>query len=154
LIGKEIWTKTPFGVKEARVLFTSDPGVSYSKGNLDKLIVLNMDTTAYGHTFGAVPFFLVVKTESGNEGLIPYSSRHFHETNPIDPNWDQSIVELIKNQKVKVGMSEEQVILSWGEPQKNNKSVGNFGVHEQWVYGNGQYLYLENKVLTSFQTSQ
>lgn len=152
LIGKDIWTKVPFGVKKARVLFTSDPNVSYPKGNIEKLRVINIDSTAYGHTFGAIPFYLVVKTESGKEGLIPYSSKHFYESNPINSSWKGTVVDLIKSQKIQRGMTSEQALLSWGKPQKNNKSVGSYGVHEQWVYGNGQYLYFENNVLASFQT--
>jgi len=49
-------------------------------------------------------------------------------------------------------MTRKQASLSWGEPDKINKSVGSWGVKEQWVYGN-QYLYFTNGKLDSFQTS-
>lgn len=155
LVGHDIWVSVPYGVKKAQVILTPDPEVNYPKNNLEKLHVIGVDTKAYGHAYyGASPFFLVVTTESGKEGLIPYSSRDFHETNPINPEWDDSTVERIKAGKVAIGMSREQVLLSWGPPQKNNKSVGSYGTHEQWVYGNGQYLYFENGTLKSYQTSQ
>ena len=50
-------------------------------------------------------------------------------------------------------MSPEETKLSWGDPKKINKSVGSWGVHEQWVYEN-QYLYFENGKLASFQSMQ
>ncbi|MCF6211185.1 MAG: hypothetical protein L3K24_11095 [Gammaproteobacteria bacterium] len=86
--------------------------------------------------------------------MIPYSSKYFYKSNPINSSWKRTVVDLIKSQKIQRGMTSKQALLSWGKPQKNNKSVGSYGVHEQWVYGNGQYLYFENNVLTSFQTSK
>ncbi|MGX9221701.1 hypothetical protein ACWV27_27055 (plasmid) [Massilia varians] len=53
---------------------------------------------------------------------------------------------------VKVGMNSEQVRQSsWGKPLKVNRSTGAYGVHEQWVYGEGNYIYFENGRVTSFQ---
>jgi sRNA-binding protein len=62
------------------------------------------------------------------------------------------IQELIKSKKMQLGMTKEQVIFSWGKPEQINRSVGSWGVHEQWVYG-GTYLYFENDVLISWQDS-
>ena len=57
-----------------------------------------------------------------------------------------------KKQGVNLGMTKQQVLDScWGEPQKINTSIGSWGTHEQWVYGNGNYLYFENGKLTSIQ---
>lgn len=153
LVGSHIWTNVPFGVKKSRVLFTPDPNIIYKKENLQKLKVIGIDTMKYGHTFGAKPFSLVIETQNGDKALLPYGSKYFHNTNPISSDWSDAVVELIKNQKVQRNMTIDQVLLSWGKPQKNNLSSGSYGVHEQWVYGNGQYLYFENGILTSFQTS-
>jgi DNA repair exonuclease SbcCD ATPase subunit len=49
-----------------------------------------------------------------------------------------------------IGMTKEMVIDSWGKPDEVNRTVGSWGVHEQWVYGE-TYLYIENDTLTSFQ---
>lgn len=154
LIGNYIWTNGPFRIKKSRVLFTPDPNITYKKDNLQKLKVLGIDTMEYGHIFGATPFLLIIETETGKKALLPYSPKYFHKINPVNPNWSNSVVELIKNQKVQRGMTDEQVLLSWGKPQKNNRSVGSYGVHEQWLYGNNQYLYFENNILTSFQTTE
>jgi hypothetical protein len=48
------------------------------------------------------------------------------------------------------GMSSEMVRVSLGEPSSVNRSVGSWGVNEQWIYGN-LYAYLDNGVLTSWQ---
>ncbi len=66
--------------------------------------------------------------------------------------------------KVAIGMTTEQVIASWGRPHDINRTVGSWGVHEQWVYGytkyygsgvsgfvSTSYLYFENGLLTSWQ---
>ena len=66
------------------------------------------------------------------------------------PDWPEEIWDLIKKGKIRLGMTKEQVRLSWGQPNDINRSVGPWGIHEQWVYGS-QYLYFENGILTSWQ---
>lgn len=51
---------------------------------------------------------------------------------------------------VKLGMTRDMCIESWGEPEKRNTTKGSYGVHEQWVYYS-QYLYFENGILTAIQ---
>ena len=49
-------------------------------------------------------------------------------------------------------MTDEMAIESLGRPQENNRTVGSWGVHEQWVYRNGDlFVYFENGILTSWQ---
>lgn len=56
---------------------------------------------------------------------------------------------------VSVGMTRAQVYAScWGKPQTINKTVGSYGTHEQLVYGGSNYLYLENGIVRSIQTSE
>ena len=47
-------------------------------------------------------------------------------------------------------MTSEMAKLSWGEPSRNNKTVYEWGTHEQWIYIN-YYLYFENGKLKSWQ---
>ena len=58
--------------------------------------------------------------------------------------------------KIRPGMTASQVQNAWGNPSKINKSIGSYGVHEQWVYRNNgynaQYVYIENGVVKSLQT--
>lgn len=51
-----------------------------------------------------------------------------------------------------IGMSETDVKLSsWGSPDSINKTTTEYGVSEQWIYGNGRYIYLEDGVVTAIQ---
>lgn len=61
-----------------------------------------------------------------------------------------------KDYEIEIGMTDEQVRKSWGRPNQINRTVGEWGVHEQWIYGdvlkgNARYLYFENGVFTSYQ---
>jgi hypothetical protein len=47
-------------------------------------------------------------------------------------------------------MTSAMALASWGEPNKVNRTVGKWGVNEQWVYDD-TYLYFENGKLTSWQ---
>lgn len=49
-----------------------------------------------------------------------------------------------------IGMDKEMATISLGSPNDINRTVGAWGVHEQWVYDNF-YLYFENGKLTSYQ---
>lgn len=68
--------------------------------------------------------------------------------------WSSQVKTAILQKKVIRGMIPEQAQLAWGKPQQINRSAYSFGVHEQWVYGGGSYLYFENDELTSFQDSR
>jgi DNA-directed RNA polymerase subunit RPC12/RpoP len=64
--------------------------------------------------------------------------------------WPDEILGTIACGQVQIGMTPEQARAAWGAPEDINRSVGSWGVHEQWVYGN-TYLYFQNGKLTSFQ---
>lgn len=56
--------------------------------------------------------------------------------------------------KIQVGMPANLVRRAWGDPQKINSTITSGGRHEQWIYSNSQYVYLQNGVVTSIQTSR
>lgn len=57
-----------------------------------------------------------------------------------------------KKEGVSIGMSQQDVLdSSWGRPERVNRTTTVRGVHEQWVYGSGNYLYFESGLLTSIQ---
>jgi hypothetical protein len=77
-------------------------------------------------------------------------AKYLRENLNLDPAFKQAILE----NKVIRGMNKEQVLLSWGVPIDLNKTVGSWGVHEQWIYERNYrrfYLYFENDKLTSWQ---
>lgn len=53
--------------------------------------------------------------------------------------------------KIWLGMTDDMAKDSWGTPDNNNRSVGSWGIHEQWIYPNNVYLYFENGILTNWQ---
>lgn len=72
--------------------------------------------------------------------------------------WKDSIVEkygleyglLIIKKKVKIGMSDEMCLESWGKPNSKNRTILDGKETEQWIYSNS-YLYFDNGVLTAIQ---
>lgn len=57
-----------------------------------------------------------------------------------------------KGYSPKIGMSASEVRNSmWGSPNKINKTTTSYGTKEQWVYGSGKYIYLENGIVTAIQ---
>lgn len=54
-----------------------------------------------------------------------------------------------------IGMTASDVLKTkWGTPQSINRTQSSTGSREQWVYGNGHYLYFRNGVLHSITTRE
>lgn len=58
---------------------------------------------------------------------------------------------IILENAVKIGFTKEMCIEAWGDPYDVNRTITHTGVHEQWVYGIGRYLYFEGDILTAIQ---
>jgi len=73
------------------------------------------------------------------------------------PSWSMRDCERVAAHRVWIGMSRAMARLSLGEPSKVNRSVYSWGTHEQWVYRERPwnylecYLYFRNGILTSWQ---
>ena len=67
--------------------------------------------------------------------------------------WPEHIKTAAIERRVLIGMTAEQATLAWGKPNRVNRTVGSWGVHEQWIYGS-TYLYFDNDKLTSYQDSR
>lgn len=69
------------------------------------------------------------------------------------PEWPEKAKEAILKGEVFIGMTKDQARASWGSPWDINKTINQYGVHEQWVYGiyDGSYLYFDNDKLTTIQ---
>ena len=72
------------------------------------------------------------------------------DSTPED-RWDARIAGRVREGKICLGMTRAAVLLSWGRPERKNKSVSVHGSREQWVYG-GTYVYFVKGVVTSWQT--
>jgi hypothetical protein len=80
------------------------------------------------------------------------------------PGLSETTADNILGKTISLGMTSEEVRYAWTywkssegyDPVEINRSVGSWGVHEQWVLGNYtrnsevKYLYFENGVLTSW----
>ena len=64
---------------------------------------------------------------------------------------DEDVATCISRGQVRIGMTDDQCRAAWGRPRDINRSTGTWGVHEQWCYGSGNYLYMENGILRSIQ---
>lgn len=54
-----------------------------------------------------------------------------------------------------IGMTKEDVLEgAWGSPDRKNITENASGVHEQWVYKHGKYIYFDNGIVTSIQKSE
>ena len=51
-----------------------------------------------------------------------------------NPDWSDKIKKKIVNGEVSIGMTKKQVRSSLGLPSDINKTVLEYGVHEQWIY--------------------
>ncbi|MBI4230988.1 MAG: hypothetical protein HY608_09160 [Planctomycetes bacterium] len=70
-----------------------------------------------------------------------------------NPDLSPAVAAQIRAGEVSIGMTGNQVCASRGEPKSRNRTVGVWGVHEQWVYER-LYVYIENGVVTSYQDSR
>lgn len=60
---------------------------------------------------------------------------------------------LVQDGHMEVGMPMCAAIASWGQPDTINRTQASYGRHEQWVYGNGHYIYFEEaRLVTTIQT--
>ena len=74
-----------------------------------------------------------------------------------DPQWAEKVPQEVVERSIVIGLTKEQVGMSWGKPTDINKTVSTWGVREQWVYRKFRktyYLYFENGVLKSWQETK
>ncbi len=126
--------------------------VRYNKDDLDDFIIVldkkDIDEVyKEGWVFENLISFEEVRKLSYLERQVVIRRKHFVENNPnINSQFKQDIL----NGTIRLGMTKEMVTASWGKPSDINRSVGVWGVHEQWIYGD-TYVYFEDGILTSWQ---
>lgn len=142
---------------------------------LSKLTFIDADIVlARFHATRGVIFF--VKDSEGNDRKLHLSTDTYYNKEPDGTpyllaanmyltkkdlskktkKWSKKVLDNIRNQQVQIGMTHEQVRMSFGSPNKINETSGDWGTHEQWIYGefpDSMYLYMENGRLASVQKS-
>lgn len=109
--------------------------------------MVGIDTKEYGHGYGSSPLWLRVKKKDGQEALLAFTTKRFYAKNPMQADWDSKTVQAIKAKQVFVGMTDKQVRLAWGGPDRVNSTMTQSRVSEQWVYGS-QYVYVVDGIQT------
>ncbi|PUB82406.1 MAG: hypothetical protein DBP02_15250 [gamma proteobacterium symbiont of Ctena orbiculata] len=91
-----------------------------------------------------------ISTIYGTDEMKEEVSAIMEELRKRHPMWKWDKIE---SGQVSVGMTMDEVLLSWGDPTKTNHS--SYG--SQWVYRRGksraQYLYFRNGILEGFNES-
>ena len=88
----------------------------------------------------------------GFAGGAPYKQEIIRRNLLTQEEW-----ALVAEGKISRGMSQCAMYVSWGTPHRENRSVGDWGVHIQHVYGEGgkyrsvSYVYTENGKVSSWQ---
>ena len=74
-------------------------------------------------------------------------------SNPLagHSDWSEEFMKAIREGSIKIGMTPEMTIISWGEPLKINRTVTAAGTREQWIYGEFKpYVYFEDGKITGW----
>ncbi len=54
--------------------------------------------------------------------------------------------------KVRIGMTKAEVIhCGWGKPERISRTITSSSSSEQWIYGDGNYLYFSDDLLITIQ---
>ena len=72
------------------------------------------------------------------------------EANTLISRFGSLNFKSILESKVKIGMTKEMALFSWGKPNDINKTITTNNTSEQWVYDDN-YLYFEGGKLTAIQ---
>jgi hypothetical protein len=156
----EVWLK--YAYKEKEYLTTEYEWITKNTiRGLEKVKVQDINCEKYPIIFNVITSSNIsvdikVYIDEFTEDEIKKSvTKIFYLKNPVPDlikKWGKKIVKSIQEGEIFMGMTSEQVKMSWGEPDDVNRTVTEWGVHEQWVYEESRkYLYFEDGKLTSWQ---
>lgn len=165
-IAKEsVWTCVGVQVKPRKISKNLDDNMTNDRRSP---IVLIFDNPTYGR------HYCYLESDNGKpyktllDETLPYVCGRFHVKSYYDnvkaitaankakrkaeltKKFGSANAALILEGKVRIGMTKDMCEESWGHPDDINKTIGSWGTHEQWVYGNS-YLYFEGDKLTAIQ---
>jgi hypothetical protein len=161
-LNKRYWPLTP------RLPPLDDDGVSALPGYviLNKFEAVTVVDVLVSSAAEA-PVRIVVNNDLGQEGYFDIAMSKTNRSSLVKPgigsfanfmsdedpklahNWPEDVWKAIENGKVLQGMTMEQVRLSLGSPIDVSRTTVENQAREQWVYGDGNYLYFDDGVLIS-----
>ena len=147
LIGVKIW-----GTRETRFPYAPLTIIGVGIGNSTKRQheILVVDNQGQKHSIMANLSLTNALTLEDEDNLF-IDHYKFSDPEKAFPKIPKSDWNLIRHEKIRIGMSKDACKLSWGEPDDINTSRGSWGIHEQWVYSRNRYVYFDNGKLTAIQ---
>jgi len=147
MIGKTIWLNRSSSGFRHHII--GNDGSSFNR--FEEVKITSIKTYYNGDGDG---LWLGIEGENGKKGqLIYYEDKSYYTENPLKEEWGEELIEIIKKERIRLGMTKEQVMVSWGKiPWDISKSVSVFGSIEIWKYRrNGDYYYVtfHNNIVTS-----
>lgn len=90
--------------------------------------------------------------KKANEEELAKKEREINKRKPLYvKKYGAVIGEKIAKGLIWIGMTEQMLIDSWGQPEEVNSTVTRYGRRKQYVYGSGQYVYVENGKVDAWQ---
>lgn len=147
LIGTKVW-----GTRDTRFPYAplTIIGVGIGKSTKYQHEILLIDSQGEKHSIQAnLSLTNALTLEDEDNQFIDHYK--FSDPEKAFPRIPKSDWNLIRQSRIRIGMSKDACRLSWGEPDDINTSRGRWGVHEQWVYSRNRYVYFENGKLSAIQ---
>lgn len=94
-----------------------------------------------------------IKDKNGNyldpRNTLIVAAREISEM--YEGKYEREIEMAKENEKIKIGMTKDEVLSRWGKPEKLNKTTTAHVISEQWVYPNFKYIYFDDGIVTAIQ---
>ena len=156
MIGDSVWIKHRTNINQIQEKY----GLNATFGSIEHVEITGVHPNSYvvGSRMEAQKLIssvmLIVENSSIKRAFVPYSPKYYSSKSPLSESWPLEIRYAIKNGEIVIGMTKDQVKLSWGNPIDINKTVTEESTSQQWVYKDDDgrtYLYFENGKLTAYQ---
>ena len=126
--------------------FTVPLGTPLTITGLDRKFIL-------AHVEGySEPFRILVVTSRGNLDEVAQELTPLLATEPPLPTVREEMRAFVAQQQITRGMSQREIYMSWGQPDKKLVLPSSASVLEEWIYFDRRiHLYLENGYITNWQ---
>lgn len=145
------------------ITWLDNNGVKYEKvspNKFSRFLVLTPDTIILEFDEdNRIEVIFKIKDSNGNvvSPFAPLSEEDLRRAK-IQEERDKEIEELLykrwqeqkEQKKVKIGMTQDEVVEKLGKPDRVNRTTTKYGINEQWVYG-GNYIYFENGIVDTIR---
>jgi hypothetical protein len=92
---------------------------------------------------------IAIDKEKANKIHLRRLSEQRHQN--LIKKYGKEYGELIYSGSVRIGMTKDMAISSWGKPQSIHRTIIIGSITEQWVYNSGNFLYFTNGRLSGIQ---